>query len=101
MTVISATGLMSWAILLFHCSVFTFIVSYSVTVISATGLMSWAVLLFHCSVFTCIVSYSVTVISASGLMSWAVRTIKVMSQPDHVQQHVDTDGNVTKKHKTM
>ena len=68
---------MSWAILLFHCSVFTFIVSYSVTVISATGLMSWAVLLFHCSVFTCIVSYSVTVISASGLMSWAVRTIKV------------------------
>ena len=47
------------------------------TVISATGLMSWAILLFHCSVFTFIVSYSVTVISATGLMSWAVRTIKV------------------------
>ena len=77
MTVISATGLMSWAVLLFHCSVSTYIVSYSVTVISATGLMSWAVLLFHCSVSTYIVSYSVTVISATGLMSWAVRTIKV------------------------
>ena len=47
------------------------------TVISATELMSWAVLLFHCSVFIDIVSYSVTVISATGLMSWAVQTIKV------------------------
>ena len=36
-----------------------------------------------------------------GLLDIAVAQEVMSSQPDDVQQHVDTDGNVTKKHKTM
>jgi hypothetical protein len=36
-----------------------------------------------------------------GLFDIAVEQEVMSSQPDDVQQHVDTDGNVTKKHKTM
>ena len=36
-----------------------------------------------------------------GLLDIAVAQEVMSSQPDDVQEHVDTDGNVTKKHKTM
>ena len=36
-----------------------------------------------------------------GLLDIAVPQEVMSSQPHNVQDHVDTDGNVTKKHKTM
>ena len=36
-----------------------------------------------------------------GLLDIAVAQEVMSPQPDDVQEHVDTDGNVTKKHKTM
>ena len=36
-----------------------------------------------------------------GLLDIAVAQEVMSSQPDDVQEHVDTDGNVTKKQKTM
>jgi len=56
----------------------------------------WVVMLDSCAN-----NIVTTITQGKGLLDIAVAQEVMSSQPDDVQEHVDTDGNVTKKHKTM
>ena len=56
----------------------------------------WVVMLDSCAN-----NIVATITQGKGLLDIAVAQKVVSSQHDVVEEHVDTDGNVTKKHKTM